>query len=77
MEGERLSQEEILGFFQLLLIGGQETTTNLINNAVLCFLENPDQLALVRSNQELLKCFKNNLAKRSKRQLWSMRPGFA
>lgn len=54
MEGERLSQEEILGFFQLLLIGGQETTTNLINNAVLCFLENPDQLALVRNNPELL-----------------------
>jgi cytochrome P450 len=54
MEGESLSQEEILGFFQLLLIGGQETTTNLINNAVLCFLENPDQLALVRSNPELL-----------------------
>jgi cytochrome P450 len=54
MEGERLSQEEILGFFQLLLIGGQETTTNLINNAVLCFLEYPDQLALVRNNPELL-----------------------
>lgn len=53
MEGERLLQEEILGFFQLLLIGGQETTTNLINNAVLCFVENPDQLALVRSNPEL------------------------
>ena len=54
LEGERLSQEEILGLFQLLLIGGQETTTNLINNAVLCFLENPQQLALVRTNPELL-----------------------
>lgn len=54
MDGERLSQEEILGFFQLLLIGGQETTTNLINNAILCFLENPEQFALVRNNPELL-----------------------
>jgi cytochrome P450 len=54
MDGERLSQDEILGFFQLLVVGGQETTTNLINNAVLCFLENPDQLALVRGNPELL-----------------------
>lgn len=54
MDGERLSQEEILGFFQLLLIGGQETTTNLINNAILCFLENPEQLAQVRNNPELL-----------------------
>jgi cytochrome P450 len=54
VDGERLKQEEILGFFQLLLVGGQETTTNLINNAMLCFLENPDQLALLRSNLELL-----------------------
>lgn len=54
IEGEKLSQEEILGFFQLLLVGGQETTTNLINNAVLCFLEDPAQLALLRSNPQLL-----------------------
>src|SRR5207302_2162393 len=54
MDGERLSQEEILGFFQLLVVGGQETTTNLINNAVLCFMENPEQLALARTSSELL-----------------------
>src|SRR5438270_844450 len=40
--GERLTQPEILGFFQLLLVGGQETTTNLISNAVLCLTEHPD-----------------------------------
>ena len=40
-----LSQQEILGFFQLLIVAGQETTTNLIDNAVLCLLEHPDQLA--------------------------------
>ena len=45
VDGERLEQEEILGFFQLLVVGGQETTANLINNAILCLLENPDQLA--------------------------------
>lgn len=54
VDGERLTQSEILGFFQLLLVGGQETTTNLINNAVLCFLENPDQLARLRSTPDLL-----------------------
>ena len=54
IEGEQLAQEEILGFFQLLVVGGQETTTNLINNAILCFLEFPDQLALLRKNTELL-----------------------
>ncbi|HEV3340622.1 MAG TPA: cytochrome P450 [Pirellulales bacterium] len=54
VDGERLSPEELLGFFQLLIVGGQETTTNLINNAVLCLLENPDQLALLRRSPERL-----------------------
>lgn len=54
VDGERLSQAEILGFFQLLLVGGQETTTNLINNAMLCLLEDPDQLTGLRATPELL-----------------------
>jgi cytochrome P450 len=49
LEGERLTHEEILGFFQLLLLAGSETTTNLINLAILCFIEHPDQLARVRA----------------------------
>jgi cytochrome P450 len=54
VEGERLSHDEILGFFQLLVVGGQETTTNLVNNAMLCFLEHPDQLARIRADMSLL-----------------------
>ncbi len=54
VDGERLTQPEILGFFQLFIVGGQETTTNLINNAVLCFLEHPDQLARLRAEPDLL-----------------------
>lgn len=54
VDGERLTHEEILGFVQLLLVGGQETTANLIDNAILCFLENPDQLARLRATPELL-----------------------
>src|SRR5438876_8598133 len=54
VEGQRLTQAEVLGFVQLLLVGGQETTANLINNAVLCFLENPDQLARLRAAPDLL-----------------------
>jgi cytochrome P450 len=54
VDGVHLTQEEILGFFQLLIVGGQETTTNLIDNAILCFTENRDQLARVQSNPELL-----------------------
>jgi cytochrome P450 len=54
VDGERLTQEEVLGFVQLLLVAGQETTANLINNALLCFVENPDQLARLRAAPDLL-----------------------
>jgi cytochrome P450 len=49
VDGERLTDDEILGFFQLLLAAGIETTTNLIGNAVLCFLESPGALARVEA----------------------------
>src|SRR5712692_449517 len=54
VDGERLTQEEILGFFQLLIVAGSETTTNLLNNAILCLMENPDQLARLRAAPDLL-----------------------
>jgi cytochrome P450 len=62
VDGERLSEEEILGFFQLLIVAGQETTANLINNAILCLLDHPQQLARLRATPELLpnafrKCY--------------------
>ena len=54
MDGERLTQAEILGFFQLLLLAGSETTTNLISNAVLSLSENPEQFARLRAEPDLL-----------------------
>jgi cytochrome P450 len=54
VDGQRLTDDEILGFFQLLLIAGTETTTNLLNNAILCLLEHPDQLARLRSSPDLI-----------------------
>ena len=54
VDGDRLTHDEVLGFFQLLVVGGQETTANLINNAVLCLLENPDQLAKLTGRMDLL-----------------------
>ena len=53
VEGERLSHREILGFFQLLLLAGSETTINLITNAILCLLEHPAELARLRANMDL------------------------
>ncbi len=54
VDGERLSFHEILGFFQLLVVGGQDTTSALISNAIVCFLDHPDQLALLRRSPELM-----------------------
>jgi cytochrome P450 len=54
IEGEKLTQEEILGFFQLLVVGGQETTTNLINNAILCLAAHPEQSAAVKASPDLI-----------------------
>jgi cytochrome P450 len=54
VDGERLSEEEIGGFFQLLIVAGQETTANLINNAILCFLQHPAEFSKVQKAPQLL-----------------------
>jgi Cytochrome P450 len=53
-DGERLTDDEIFSFFQLLLLAGTETTTGLITNAVLCFLGHPGELARLRAVPALL-----------------------
>jgi cytochrome P450 len=44
VDGERLSQTELLSFCTLLLAAGQETTKNLIANAIVCFTDYPDTM---------------------------------
>ncbi|KYF89746.1 cytochrome P450 [Sorangium sp. So ce185] len=54
VDGERLNEDELLNFFQFLLAAGTETTTNLIDNAILCLLESPSELARVRAAPDLV-----------------------
>jgi cytochrome P450 len=54
VDGAGLSDGELVRFVQLLLAAGTETTTNLIDNAVLCLLEHPEAFALLRARPELL-----------------------
>jgi cytochrome P450 len=54
VDGERLTHAEILSFFQLLIFAGQETTANLLNNAVLCLLDHPAECDLLRRDPDLL-----------------------
>jgi cytochrome P450 len=53
-DGAALTQRELLDFFQLLLVAATETTTNLISNAIVCFAENPAELARLRADPALL-----------------------
>ena len=52
--GERLTHEEMLSVMLLILVAGNETTRNLIGNAVLALLRNPAQLERLRENRGLL-----------------------
>jgi cytochrome P450 len=54
LEGSRLSFEEMMAMLTLLLVAGNETTTNLIGNAVLELLAHPDALAELRADPALL-----------------------
>ena len=54
IDGQKLSVMELLGFCTLLLVAGNETTTNLIGNAVLCFTEAPGTAERLAAEPELL-----------------------
>jgi cytochrome P450 len=54
IDGEHLSQQELLGFLVLLLVAGNETTTNLIGNALVCFDEHPEVMEQLRAEPELI-----------------------
>jgi cytochrome P450 len=53
-ERDMLSAAEILALAVLLLLAGNETTTNLIGNAVRTLLAHPEELAKVRADRTLV-----------------------
>jgi cytochrome P450 len=52
--GERLDDQEIVGFVGLLLLAGHITTTATLGNTIVSFEENPDAAAEVRADPSLL-----------------------
>ena len=51
---DELSPIEVVQFVTLLLVAGNETTTNLIGNATSALLDHPDQLARVAADPQLI-----------------------
>ncbi len=55
VDGQRLSEDDLLGFCMLLLVAGNITTTNLLGNAMVCFDEHPEQFAHLREEPRLAR----------------------
>src|SRR6201999_1500026 len=54
IDGDRLTDEEVLGFMFLMVIAGNETTTKLLANAAFWGHKNPDQLNPVYADLSLV-----------------------
>jgi cytochrome P450 len=55
--GERLNDDEILAFLLLLLLGGFDTTTYLIANALIRLADRPDIAAILRADPKRIPRF--------------------
>ncbi|HEY7946718.1 MAG TPA: cytochrome P450 [Acidimicrobiales bacterium] len=54
IDGERLSEDELFGMSVLLLVAGNETTTNLVSNSAVLFAHHPDHWQSVVADRSLL-----------------------
>jgi cytochrome P450 len=54
LEGDRLTEEEIIANCIITLVDGLETTTNLIGNGILTLLRHPEEMRRLRSDPGLI-----------------------
>ena len=54
IDGDRFTEEEVIANVIVTMVGGQETTTNLIGNGILTLLRNPEALAQLRDDPALI-----------------------
>ncbi|XXF75385.1 cytochrome P450 [Myxococcaceae bacterium GXIMD 01537] len=57
VEGESLTQDELIAFMALLLVGGIETAVNLLGYSLLVLLERPELEARLRADRSLIPAF--------------------
>jgi len=53
--GSRLSEDEVIANIIVTMVGGQETTTNLIGNGLLTLIRNPGALAQLRDDPSIIE----------------------
>jgi cytochrome P450 len=55
VDGDRFTDEEVIANSIVTMVGGLETTTNLIGNGILTLLRNPAQLERLRNEPEIME----------------------
>jgi cytochrome P450 len=54
VDGAKLTEDEIIANLIVTMVGGQETTTNLIGNGLLTLLRNPAEIERLRADSSLI-----------------------
>jgi cytochrome P450 len=54
VDGDRLTEEEVVANVIVTMVGGQETTTNLIGNGLLTLLRHPEEMEQLRRDPALI-----------------------
>jgi cytochrome P450 len=54
VDGDRLSDDEVIANSILTMVGGQETTTNLIGNGIVTLLRNPEETDRLRQDPSMI-----------------------
>jgi pimeloyl-[acyl-carrier protein] synthase len=54
VNGDRLTEEEVIANSIITMVGGQETTTNLIGNGLLTLLRHPEEMQRLRDDPALI-----------------------
>ncbi len=54
VDGDRLTDEEVIANSIVTMVGGLETTTNLITNGILSLIRNPDEQRRLRDHLDLM-----------------------
>ena len=54
IDGDRFTEDEVIANVIVTMVGGQETTTNLIGNGIVTLLRNPESMARLREDPALI-----------------------